>query len=507
MKLRTKILTINIAALAVLLVVITSLTAPYILRSSGESSLHIFVIVSLLVGLASITVSTVLFERLVIRGIVDLTQRVNHIKDYRSFYEALHIAGHDEVAALASAIDMMLKRIVSSTNEIGQLNEQLQEEKDSVEQLITRRTEQLNAEKARLHASVSNLTLGFIMTDTNGGILLINQRARQILYGPPKVVGANEFETDDATHVWSLKEIDARLGKSFGLLDKLGHSLRGGEPEDFTDVEYNDRILRILISPILDSHQGSTLGCVVILEDVTEQKVLERSRDEFFSIASHELRTPLTAIRGNTAMIKDYYEAKVKDATFNELVDDIHSASIRLIAIVNDFLDVSRLEQGKITFKLETFPMSEILEGVAYEAGSLARAKNNRIIIDKTLRQQPRVHADKDRVKQIVYNLIGNAMKFTENGSVTITAQKEGTMLKLLVSDTGIGISPEKQVLLFHKFQQAGSEAFTRETSRGTGLGLYISKLLVNNMGGAIALEHSEVGKGTTLSFTLPLAH
>jgi signal transduction histidine kinase len=500
MKLRTKILGINLVALVGVLAAVIFITSPLITSSQGSESLLLFISIMLSVGFVSIMISTLLLEAMVIRRISDLTSRVNHIKDYRSYYEELNYAGQDEVATLAKATNQMLQRIVSSTNEVGRLNARLQEEKSSIEKTVARRTEQLNAEKARLKASVSNLSLGFIMTDAQNNIIILNDPARHIL-----ATSASGSERAAAEHRdWTITAIDEAFGSDFALLEKLAQSTRTGESADYTDVGYAGHILRILVNPVLENHQAGMLGCVIVLEDVTEQKVLERSRDEFFSIASHELRTPLTAIRGNTALIKQFYEEKVKDPSFDEMVDDIHGASVRLIRIVNDFLDVSRLEQGKITFKIEPFDLSEVTESVIYETGSIADEKGNHILMDKTLKVIPRVLADKDRVKQIVYNLVGNAMKFTENGSITIGAHKEGNLIKVTVTDTGIGIAEENQKLLFHKFQQAGTDAFTRETSRGTGLGLYISKLLVNRMGGAIALEHSELGVGTTLSFTLP---
>jgi len=117
----------------------------------------------------------------------------------------------------------------------------------------------------------------------------------------------------------------------------------------------------------------------------------------------------------------------------------------------------------------------------------------------------PAVYADKNRVKQIIYNLLGNAMKFTEHGTITIDARIQGKKLKILIVDTGPGISAAEQRLLFHKFQQSTNNFTTRE-SRGTGLGLYISKLLSEQMGGRISLDHSEPGKGSTFAFTLPIA-
>ncbi len=245
---------------------------------------------------------------------------------------------------------------------------------------------------------------------------------------------------------------------------------------------------------------------MLLLEDVTEERIIQRSRDEFFSIASHELRTPLTAIRGNTALIQQYYAEALKDKNLRDMVSDIHESSVRLIEIVNDFLDASRLEQDKMKLTPTAFAIEPLIETVVYEMAGVSRDKGVTLKFDHNLASLPRVYADSNRVKQVIYNLIGNAMKFTEAGSVTIGAEIHGHSLKVLVSDTGLGISTEGQQLLFHKFQQTGSSLITRDTTRGTGLGLYISKLLIEHMDGKIKLEHSELGKGTTFSFTLPLA-
>ncbi len=506
MKIRSKILGIYTFALVCVLVAITFITYPFIVNSHGLQSVRLFVITIIVVGLASMFLSSLLLEIIVVQRIGDLTRQVNHIKDYRSFYAKLKLHGGDEVAALATAINQMLDRIVGSTNEVSELNTELQEEKADQEKVIVERTKQLIEEKERLNASVSNLSLGFIMTDADNSVLLINERANVILTSITEPSDSPAAIAASPKAIWTIDEIAECFGDDFDLAKQLTASTRERKPAAATEVACGKHILRVLISPVFDEATDENLGSVILLEDITEQKVAERSRDEFFSIASHELRTPLTAIRGNTAMIKQFYVDQVKDDTFAEMVDDIHGASVRLIRIVNDFLDASRLEQGKIKFKLESFDLTEVLESVAYETTSLAAEKDNRIIIDKTLRNLPQVYADKDRVKQIVYNLVGNAMKFTSDGSITISGIKDGAMMKVLVTDTGPGISLENQNLLFHKFQQAGTDLFTRETSRGTGLGLYISKLLVESMGGSIALDHSELGKGTTFSFRLPLA-
>lgn len=279
MKLRSKILGINIVALAFVLATVLYIAAPFVVNSHGRNSLWLFAAAMLGVGAVSVGLSAVLLESMVIRRIGDLTKRVDHIKNYRSYYESLHYVGKDEVATLANAINQMLSRIVSSTNEVGALNAQLQEEKKNIEQLVSNRTEQLRTEQVRLKASLGSLSFGVIMTDTHNDILLINAQARQILHDK------QHEEVDDASYSWSLVEIDHRLGESFGLLEKLGRCLRSSEPEEFTDVEYNGRTLRILISPILESKQSAALGCVVVLEEVARQKASTHGHDKTSSAA------------------------------------------------------------------------------------------------------------------------------------------------------------------------------------------------------------------------------
>jgi PAS domain S-box-containing protein len=266
-----------------------------------------------------------------------------------------------------------------------------------------------------------------------------------------------------------------------------------------TDVLYNASVYKDI--------GGNVLGVLAVARDVTEQKVLQRSKDEFFSIASHELRTPLTAIKGNTAMIEQFYGEKLKDPELKGMISDIHESSDRLIGIVNDFLDLSRLEQGKIKFNSQPINTSELIENVLKELTTTSMERKLSLEYKKDPKTKPSIiFADPDKVKQVLINLIGNSLKSTEKGGVTITTQILPGFLKILISDTGKGIPVANQSLLFHKFQQVGSSILTRDASKGTGLGLYISKLIVEGMGGQIKLESSEADKGSTFSFTLPIA-
>jgi signal transduction histidine kinase len=187
------------------------------------------------------------------------------------------------------------------------------------------------------------------------------------------------------------------------------------------------------------------------------------------------------------------------------MIDDIHTSSIRLISIVNDFLDVSRLEQGKLKLNIQPFDICDVVKDVIFEMTELAREKHNQLDMKSPSKPIPKVFADKDRVKQILYNLVGNAMKFTNNGNISLSVSLTDKIVKILVTDTGPGISEQNQQVLFHKFQQASDNILTRSSSQSTGLGLYISRLLANKMGGEVKLESSILGKGSTFSYSVPI--
>ena len=402
---------------------------------------------------------------------------------------ALVAAGNFEVEPEAANLDNEVGQLASSFNKmVGDL-------RASRQKIDEQNQELLHNEQARLKASINSLNVGFVMTDTNGETIMLNGAARKIL-------------SRDKMKNWTTDEIDGQLGETVGFKQMLTKVLRTGKAVEKKEAEFDDLVLRIFISPILETNpsQGvQKLGAVVLVENITEAKVLERSKDEFFSIASHELRTPLTAIRGNAAMMQRVYGPKVHEQDFDEMAGDIHDASVRLIEIVNDFLDATRLEQGRIIFENQAFSIFELLQAVTDEMDAVAKETGTSIKIDAKLASLPAIFADKNRVKQVIYNLVGNAMKFTAKGTVSLDGRVEGKSLKIFVHDTGPGISEENQQLLFRKFQQASNSFMTRDT-RGTGLGLYISKLLAEQMGGRVTLESSELGVGTTFSVALPVA-
>lgn len=386
-----------------------------------------------------------------------------------------------------------IQRLQSLLERSDKLASQLENEKKNVEQKVIERTEQLKSEQARLKASVNSLQQGFIMMDTDNKVLLTNQAFRDMF---PKLSSEN----------FSLKQFSEALGGQADLEEGLEYIRKWRSSRRFENVRVRNLYVNIFVSPVVN--EDRIIGCVVLIDDVTENRILERSKDEFFSIASHELRTPLTSIKGNSSMLLDYYADEHTDPQMREMLQDIRISSDRLIELVNDFLDMSRLEQGKIKFTYQKIDLRAAIRLVATELRPLVAEKNIALNYESTVQDNlPPVEADPERLKQVLINLVGNAIKFTDQGSVTVSAAPDVQtgFIRVTVADTGRGISPAAQKLLFHKFQQAGESLLTRDTTRGTGLGLYISKTIIDTMGGAIGLESSDPDKGSVFWFTLPL--
>ncbi|OGM26014.1 hypothetical protein A2962_03625 [Candidatus Woesebacteria bacterium RIFCSPLOWO2_01_FULL_39_61] len=365
------------------------------------------------------------------------------------------------------------------------------ESRKLIEQEIRDRTQALWEERARMVSSIDSLQMGFIIANKNHEIVVKNPAVTDILGIPEAEVSLDRI----AQELQANLDLKAQCEECLSKKTSIGRD----------DIYYKDKFLRIFLAPVIVKEQDdAAIGYVLLIEDVTSEKQLIRAKDEFFAVASHELRTPLTAIRGNTSLIIDYFAEKIQDTDLKEMISDMHESSVRLINIVNDFLDASRLEQGKVELKPEEIDLVEVMRGVIDELDDFASQKGISIKVNGTVGEM-RVWADKARTQQVGSNLIGNAIKFSKQGEVAVNFEKEKDFVKVRVTDNGIGISPANQRLLFKKFQQAGERVLARDVTKGTGMGLYISKLLTELMGGKIYLENSEFGKGSTFAFELPV--
>lgn len=416
--------------------------------------------------------------------------------ELKESYESLETKVQERTLQLDEKVKEVSRsnsELEKSKADILKLLNDIEVEKGKVDQLVIERTKELRAEKSRLLASINSIPFGFIVADADNHILLKNNVITSMLH------------LED-TPVTSLQEIGNFLGQGFDLNSAIMDCERGKKICEIKKIVFQSKIFRGIVAPIANVEElGEIIGYVFILEDITEAKALERSRDEFFSIASHELRTPLTAIKGNSEMIQDMYKDKIVDADMSEMIADIHDASARLIGIVNDFLDMSRLEQSKISFVKETVDVTLLIQKTCKEMEPMAKLKNLELIFEQPQDVIPPISTDLIRIKQVISNVIDNAIKYTHKGSVRVHLEKIENMLAIHVSDTGQGISEENQHLLFRKFQQAGDNILARDVSKSTGLGLYIARLVTEALGGTVVLSKSVINEGSTFTITLPI--
>ncbi len=231
-----------------------------------------------------------------------------------------------------------------------------------------------------------------------------------------------------------------------------------------------------------------------------EQK-MGKLKDEFLANTSHELRTPLNGIIGIADSLLEGATGQLSEATRKNLSMIVHSGK-RLTSLVNNILDFSKLNENKMDIELEPID-ARITADIVLELSKSTLGSKKLELVNSMPEDTPIVKASEDRLIQVLHNLVGNALKFTEEGSIEISSEIEGEMLKIMVKDTGIGIAPDKQEQVFASFEQA--DGSTSRKYGGTGLGLSITKQIIELHGGTIGLTSKE-GEGSTFFFTLPLA-
>jgi signal transduction histidine kinase len=232
------------------------------------------------------------------------------------------------------------------------------------------------------------------------------------------------------------------------------------------------------------------------------QRLTEASnaKSEFLANMSHELRTPLNAIIGYTELILDSTYGEVPERVRGTLAR-VERSGRMLLALINEVLDLSKIEAGQLKLDVGAFALADTIGATITSLESLAREKGLKLHA-QTPEGLPKAIGDERRIMQVLVNLVGNAIKFTDAGEVEVQAALDGDRFVVTVRDTGPGIAPEYRARIFHEFQQADTS--TTRPKEGAGLGLAISKRIVEMHGGSLSLMQSEVGRGSTFGFTLP---
>ena len=236
------------------------------------------------------------------------------------------------------------------------------------------------------------------------------------------------------------------------------------------------------------------------LKDANERlKELDHLKDEFLSIASHQLRAPMTAVRGYTANISDGSYGPVPDYLVDPL-GTIQETSRLMINSIEDYLNISRIEQGRMKYEKSNFDFADLAKKVVNELIPVAEKRS--LVLSIAAPEDLMINADIGKMKQVITNLVDNAIKYTEKGGVTVSLEKKEGRAVLTIADTGIGIAPEELGGLFEKFTRA--RGANKVNTTGTGLGLYVAKQLAVGNGGTIHAESDGVTKGSRFIVELP---
>lgn len=387
--------------------------------------------------------------------------------------------------------DIVSKTLETQVNTVKRdLNErygQIIEEKRRTEAVLQKKYQDVLREKKQTVSVLESIAEGLVVINNKGEVVMMNPAAERLL-----AVGQKE-----------------RLGKPLleNLRDEQLVSLVRGSNEDQEIIlnakqDSTKRVLRAS-NAMINDEEGKTVGMVAVLSDVTKQRELEQLKSEFVSKVSHELRTPLVAMQHALSIITDQVAGPLTEEQ-QKFAALIHRNLQRLNALINDLLDLSKLEARKMELRIESGSIGPAVLAVCDSLDAWAKTKS--LTLTKRLPDDlPAVPFDQSRITQVLTNLVGNAIKFTpKQGRITVEAklQPDAQAIEVSVTDTGVGIAKDDLPKLFSKFQQVGERSST--DMGGTGLGLAIAKEIVELHHGRIWAE-SDAARGARFAFTLPL--
>ncbi|MFH1462723.1 MAG: ATP-binding protein [bacterium] len=381
------------------------------------------------------------------------------------------------------------------------------QKKEEISREIAQRTEELemsrsallnileDVEEARKVAEEEkNKTLA-IITNFADGLLVFNDKKELILVNPQ---AEKFFDTEGKNLIGKTIAGLAGLPRLEPLVDLLGQGIKKVFREEIS-IEKKKTLEVSVVSLIREKEQ---IGIVVILHDITREKMIERMKTDFVSLAAHQLRTPLSAIKWTLKMLLDGDLGKITKKQ-KDFIEKTYTSNERMIALVNDLLDITRIEEGRYLFKPTSSDIKAIVQFIVAACRPELKRRKVKLEFQKPKGRLPKVMVDVEKIRLAIQNLIENAMKYTPtNGKVTISLRHDKKEVELSVKDTGVGIPEEQKDRIFAKFFR-GSNVVRMETE-GSGLGLFITKNIIEAHGGKIWFE-SKKNKGTTFYFTLPI--
>ncbi len=371
------------------------------------------------------------------------------------------------------------KVLVQSTDEIGQLGKAFNELSETLGELFSN----ISDREGTLNTILSSMDDGVMAVNMRREVILANRAATDLFHlEAEEMIGKNPFEATRNEELSRLLEKTMDGKDSFNQEMRLRHG--------------SERTMAVTCSPLEDQH-GRIQGAVAVMRDVTSLRHLEQMRQEFVANVSHELRTPLTSIKGfvETLLNSDLHDQQL----FERFLGIINNETDRMIVLINDLLDLSRIESGKQPLKRSPVDMKAVFDDTVLMLQNKADAKG--VTIESNIYTSVMVEGDEKLLKQVALNLVDNGVKYnTEGGKVWIEAEQGLDSVEFIIGDSGLGIGGEHLERIFERFYRV-DKGRARHMG-GTGLGLAITKHIIDKHKGTIAVE-SRLGKGTKIRITL----
>jgi PAS domain S-box-containing protein len=452
----------------------------------------------LLIGLSSagiLLTAVYLIARRISQPILAIADAANQVSSGNLNAQAA-VLTEDEIGVLAIAFNQM-------TSQLKMSGDQLADYSRTLEQKVEQRTSEIKA-------IIDNMVDGLVVVDGENRITQFNPAIAGMIGVSSKAVSAAKNYTD----VFKAEAI-ATLVASTRENPKQVFSEEFSLPDRRTGKAVATSIYRDVATSENAEPSTSYLGTVILIRDITAEKEVDRMKTDFIATVSHELRTPLTSVLGFAKLIQKKLEESIlpliqtDDKKVNrsirqvtENIAIIVSEGTRITKLINEVLDVAKIEAGKMQWNMDRLEITEVIDR-AFAATSALFEQKGLEPIKAIASDLPKIQGDKDRLIQVVINLISNAVKFTDKGCITCQVKQQDQSIVVSVTDQGVGISESDQPKVFEKFKQVGDTL--TDKPQGTGLGLPISREIVEYHGGKIWVE-SELGKGSTFSFSLPIA-
>jgi two-component system, NtrC family, sensor histidine kinase KinB len=385
--------------------------------------------------------------------------------------------------------DLDAKAEVNSEDEVGILAAEYNRMAERIRQLRLSDKGKLIVARQMTEAAIDSLYDPVIVTDAEGCVTKLNPAAEEIFGSEAENAGKHIGEVAG----------DARIA---GAVAEAVQSQRAVAGEGSASVlplavAGSERAFRLRTTPMRDTEKH-LLGAVTLLEDITHLREIDRLKSEFIATASHELRTPLTSVQMGVHLLLEGAAGELNDKQ-TEVLGACREDCERLDKLMRDLLDLSKIEAGESQPELLPIKARELLNDEAETLRPQVEAKSLSFVVDIQV-ELPRIMADRSQVERVMANLVVNAIRYTRQGEIKIAAEQRGHYVAVSVSDTGEGIPSEYLSHIFDKFVQVPGAA-----TGGAGLGLAISRLIVEAHGGQISVQ-SVMGHGSTFTFTLPVA-